>query len=169
MLNYLIGNVLEPVKTRPINFIVHCVNNEYKFGSGVAGAIAQKWPHVRERYLNRAEWGLGDVQYVKVDENLYVVNLCGQRSTGMFYETIPVRYESIQDGFITIREHLRQRNIMDKAALNMPRIGCGRAKGSWQLVQNIIEKVYNNTGIEINIYTLPEEISLYEENIKTTN
>ena len=166
-INYLQGDVLEPVKIAgKTNLIVHCVNNVYSFGSGVAGAIAKKWPNVREAYMNRASWSLGDIQYVKIDSVTCIVNLRGQRSVGNFYETIPVRYESIEDGLIFLREDIRNKNAFNKVIVNLPRIGCGRAKGNWDLVEKIIEKVYNSIDITINVYTLKEDLHLYERKNK---
>lgn len=164
-IQYVTGNVLEPIGKYDAKFIVHCVNDEYSFGSGVAGAIAKKWPHVREHYMQKPFWAQGDLQYVPVSETLEVVNLCAQRSTGMFYETIPFRYESLQDGLIFLREELlADENLKNKSiSLNFPRIGTGLAKGEWNLVHKIIEKVYLNVEIPIYVYTLPQEIIKYEK------
>lgn len=156
-IQYVTGNVLEPIGKYDAKFIVHCVNDEYSFGSGVAGAIAKKWPHVREHYMQKPFWAQGDLQYVPVSETLEVVNLCAQRSTGMFYETIPFRYESLQDGLIFLREELSSSDErFESVSLNFPRLGCGLAKGSWEKVEEIIERVFKNHPIfHLIVYDLP--------------
>lgn len=160
-INHIIGSLLEPVTQLNKILIVHCVNNEYKFGSGIAGAILKKWPIVKEKYLDKAEWSLGDIQYVKVTDKINVVNLCGQRGVGNYYETAPIRYESIQDGFIQIREDLRVKNILKEVSINLGRLGCTRAKGDWSKVDQIIRQVFKDVDIEINVYTLENEMDQF--------
>jgi O-acetyl-ADP-ribose deacetylase (regulator of RNase III) len=155
MIQYLEGDLLEPITKEPIKLLVHCVNNVYSFGSGIAGAIAKKYPVCKQRYMDRASWGLGDVQYVEIGKGLYIVNLCGQRNVGNFYETIPFRYESLQDGLIQIREDLRTKKVMDKSSLSFPRIGCSLAGGSWAKVEEVIVRVFKDTYIPIYVYDKP--------------
>lgn len=157
-IQYVIGDVLEPIGSANEKLIVHCVNNEYSFSSGVAGAIAKKWPHVRQEYLNKPGWSLGDIQYVKADDSLYVVNLCGQRGVGEWLGTKPVRYESIRDGLLILREDLEDMEGLNddfKTSLHFPRLGAGLAGGSWAKVEEVINEVFENTKYEVYVYDLP--------------
>ena len=45
--------------------------------------------------------------------------------------------------------------LSTSASVHMPRIGCGQAGGSWNIVSELIEDELCDTGIEVNIYDLP--------------
>lgn len=54
------GNLCEPqVKINANNFILHCCNDIPAMGSGVAKALFDKWPQVREQYMLWNEMTLG--------------------------------------------------------------------------------------------------------------
>jgi hypothetical protein len=157
-IQYVIGDVLEPVGSANEKLIIHCVNNEYAFGSGIAGAIAKKWPYVREEYQNRPYWGLGDIQYVDVGNDIWVVNVCAQRGVGEWLGTKPVRYESLRDGLLMIREDLKDIDNVDPnytTSLHLGRICSDRSGGKWSIVELIIEEVFGSTVYEIFVYDLP--------------
>ena len=73
------------VTTITKGFILHGVNCQGAMGSGIAGAIARKWPIVRDLYLAyvhdqrqragfQSEQLLGNVQLVKAGKNLTIAN-----------------------------------------------------------------------------------------------
>ena len=71
------------------DIIAHQTNASDGFGSGVAGAIKEKYPRVAEQYHKACKKGLmklGMCQIVKTnpggDDNRLVANLCGQEKYG---------------------------------------------------------------------------------------
>ncbi len=100
MLQYKKGDVTKPQGSGP-KVIPHCCNDVGRFGAGVALAIAKKWPQVKDLYLawyrsdpsllaNDAgevcevtgRMGLGESQLVKVEPDIWVVNIIGQHGIG---------------------------------------------------------------------------------------
>lgn len=164
------GNALEPEETGNL-LLIHCCNNVPCMGSGIAGAIAKKWPKVRDLYM---KWGeglpaayethrqlrLGEIQIVKVEgdfvkENGYaVVNLIGQQGVGPgIYGMPPIRYEAIKEGFYKVKELIVRKQNKYPINIVMPRIGCSLAMGSWAKIEEIINEVFGDIDISITIYT----------------
>lgn len=160
-IQYVIGDLLEPIGSANEKLIVHCVNNEYAFGSGIAGAIAKKYPSVREEYLAKPNWGLGDIQYVQISHDLCVVNICAQRGVGSWLGTKPVRYESLRDGLLILREDLSDMDVDETytTSLHLGRICSDRSGGSWTLVEQIINEVFEDTKYEVYVYDLPGPVT----------
>lgn len=117
-LKFVKGNVVGTKFNEP-TLLIHCCNIYNGFGSGVAGTIAQKYPHVKRTYH---EWydstmhecditdksipfNLGKIQIVGVDDNLKIVNMLGQSYPGGETFKIdgkkvflrPVRLDSIRE------------------------------------------------------------------------
>lgn len=150
------GDVTEP-KGDGQKLIVHSCNDINAFGSGVASSIAKKWPHVKYGYHEWAKDGydfyLGQIHFIKAEDNIVVCNLIGQRSIGG--ETIdgeflaPVRYEAIYEGLLRIRARIKN---YTNISLHFPLIGCGLAKGDWYTVYGLVEEVFHYTPVDITIY-----------------
>jgi len=78
------------ITTAPNGVILHGCNLKGKMGSGVALAIAKKWPKVKTAYMKlfKKEFAsdaaprLGQVQYVKINNKLTVVNGMTQENFG---------------------------------------------------------------------------------------
>jgi O-acetyl-ADP-ribose deacetylase (regulator of RNase III) len=169
-INYIIGDATNP--QGPGNkIIVHCCNNIGGWGRGFVVALSKKWKEPEANYrewYNKKEWTqdcpngtetirfeLGEVQFVDVDHLTKVANLIGQKGIAFGPEGPPVRYEEIKKGFLKIKNYIL--NTKSTANIHMPRIGCGLAGGSWQKIYDIIKEVFEDTDIQINIYTLPHE------------
>ncbi|MCA1806667.1 MAG: hypothetical protein LC687_02215, partial [Actinobacteria bacterium] len=98
-LTILEGNVLDVLP--PLNKIIiipHCVNDEQKMGAGIALQIKNRWPHVYQLYHdNPATKILGNLQTVKIDENLYIANMTGQHGVGHDQTgRPPIRYQALE-------------------------------------------------------------------------
>lgn len=64
--------------------IIHGVNCQGVMGSGVAGAIRKKWPFVYNSYKSHEQGAkaLGQVQFVSIEDGLYVANCWTQEFYG---------------------------------------------------------------------------------------
>jgi len=155
VINYVRGDATQPVGAGP-KVICHVVNDCGAWGAGFVLAISRRWPepefHYREWSRSKnGSFGMGRNQVVEVDEGLYVVNMCAQRGLArLSMDGIPLDYVELQK---CLREVGKFAERMG-ASIHMPRIGCGLARGSWRVVERIIDKVLVKKGIEVTVYDL---------------
>ncbi|WP_299135612.1 macro domain-containing protein [uncultured Tenacibaculum sp.] len=151
-IKYIKGNATKPIGNEN-KIIVHICNDIGGWGKGFVLAISKKWKkpeeEYREWYKSEESFKLGAVQFVKVENNLWVANLIGQHkirkdSTG----TPPIRYKAIEQGLKKVQEKAKELN----ASVHMPRIGCGLAGGSWDKIEPIINKELSHHEIPITVY-----------------
>lgn len=122
-------------------------------GSGVARALFEKWPAVKEEYHMYCEayideapsQMLGIVERIPVQDNKIVLNMFTQVRYG-YDDTRYVNYGAIAKCFNNINF---DNNIK---RLAIPKIGCGLAGGDWNIVKEIIDDCTPNT--EIWVYEL---------------
>jgi hypothetical protein len=89
------------------------------------------------------------VQFVKVEDNLWVANLIGQHKVRKDEDgNAPIRYKAIEMGLHKVAEEAGDLN----ASVHMPRIGCGLAGGKWEAIEGIIENTLLKNNIETIVY-----------------
>jgi O-acetyl-ADP-ribose deacetylase (regulator of RNase III) len=127
--------------------IVHSVNCMGPQG-GLAGAIARKWPHVREHYLDvirvmkNSPMLLGKVSYAQADEKITIANLFGQYNISS--HSRQTDYAALKYGFIDIKNNAN-------GDIHLPyKIGCGLGGGEWDIVWELIENCF--MGCEKTVY-----------------
>lgn len=154
MINYIIGDLTDQ-KENENQVIIHCVNNLGIMGSGVALALYTKWSKVKEKYLkwynSKKDFELGSIQWVRVGELLWVVNLIGQNGIRGPNNLIPIRYTAIIEGF----EKIKKDTDSHIHSIHLPRIGCGLAGGDWRVMEPIIEEVFKD--YDVYIYDLGKD------------
>lgn len=130
--------------------IAHGVNIRGGFGSGVAGQIAKIYPNVKKAYLDKFQedgWKLGDIQVIDVGRDIIVINCATQHNYGYDGRRLYADYEAIEQCLIKVKEFCIRNNM----TLGIPRIGCGLAGGDWQVVEDILLKVFNNYDVTVYI------------------
>ena len=132
MINYVKGDATLPIGEGE-KAIVHICNDIGAWGSGFVVALSDKWPETRKAYISLDNYYLGDVQRVKVESNITVINMIAQRGTISKSNPAPIRY-------IALAECLGKAflNTPGLEAVHMPRIGCGLAGGVWARVEEIV-------------------------------
>jgi O-acetyl-ADP-ribose deacetylase (regulator of RNase III) len=127
--------------------IVHSVNCMGPQG-GLAGAIAKKWPHVRNKYLEyirllqNSPMIMGDVLYVQAEKDILISNIFGQYNISN--HSRQTEYAALKQGFIDVAK----KAVGD---IHIPyKIGCGLGGGDWDLVWQLIENCF--AGYERTIY-----------------
>lgn len=140
--------------------LVHCVNDLGVMGAGIALAIANKWPKVKEEYTIWSEefhplFSLGYIQTIKVSNTLWVCNLFGQRGISKFHGMPPVRYQSIMEGLFRLRDFMEKEGLKEVVS---GRMAAGLAGGSWQTIEKIFNKVFESSNINVIIYDIPGEV-----------
>lgn len=169
MLQYVKGDATAPIGDGP-KIIPHCCNDVGRFGAGFALAVAKKWPEVRNLYMDwyRSDpvvlsndsngacvvsdrMSLGESQVIKVESNVWVINIIGQHGTGMGSGgRSPIRYEALKKGF---QSTCRWAGIHE-ASVHMPRVGAGLAGGHWGNIEAMVKTELVNRGVEVTVYDL---------------
>lgn len=170
---YQVGDVTKVKFNVPV-FIPHVCNDENLMGSGLAGAIARKWPEVKKMYhrwfkeMSEPEtaepFKLGRIQSILLPDNVVVVNMLAQSDCGG-YKTIdgnvlpPMRHESLKECLYRLKEDLKDaKNIygFDGFAVSTGLIGSGLAGGDWYEITQQTYKIFRDMDFEWNWYGLSE-------------
>lgn len=133
------------------DILVHQVNVEGIMGGGVARQIAEKYLNVEKEYIkfckkynNNYQQLRGKVDLIK-EKGKYIANMFSQdKSFNTDYEAMEIALEKVRD-------YAEQENL----TVAMPfKIGCGIAKGDFNLVLDVISKVFK--GYKVVLYKLEE-------------
>lgn len=135
--------------------VVHICNDVGGWGKGFVMALSAKWKTPETSYRNwyktKQDFALGEVQFVQVEEMLWVANIIGQRDIKSDKEgNPPVRYDAISSGLAKVTTFALDNN----ASIHMPRIGCGLAGGKWELMEPIITQQLIDKGLTVTVYDL---------------
>lgn len=156
---YLKGDATEPlIFNDKYSVICHCCNALGAWGRGFVVPLGEKYPKAKEKYLdfikttNQNE-RLGRVSFAKVTPKIIVANIIGQFYIySNKYNPTPLDYDALEKGFNTIIENFNKHDM--PLTIHMPLIGCGLAKGNWDIVKKIIKKTFINKEIEVYVYLL---------------
>ncbi|MFC1622388.1 macro domain-containing protein [Patescibacteria group bacterium] len=155
-INYIKGDATKPTTKLP-KIIVHICNDIGAWGAGFVLALSQRWAEPEAEYRKWHKEGgntpfeLGNVQFVIVENNLWVANLIGQRHINSQDDIPPIRYDAVQKGLLQVAEFTQK----EGATIHMPRIGCGLAGGNWNEIELIIKETLISRGIDVFVYDLP--------------
>ncbi|WP_408026996.1 macro domain-containing protein [Tenacibaculum litoreum] len=149
---YIKGDATQP-KQEGNKIIVHVCNDIGGWGKGFVMAISKRWKAPEKEYRNwyktKENFNLGEVQFIQVEEDLWVANLIGQHKVRKDENgNPPIRYEAIQLGLQKVYEKAKELN----ASVHMPRIGCGLAGGTWDKIEPLIIKELIKKSISTTVY-----------------
>ena len=146
-INYIQGDATAPVGEGN-KIIAHIVNDQNKWGAGFVMALSKKWKEPETMYRNKKSYVLGEVNYIKVENDILVANMIAQHGTGMDENgDIPLRYTSLVDCLRKLNDITKHLN----ASVHMPKIGSGLSGGNWEVIEQIIRETLT---CEVNIYYL---------------
>ncbi len=143
----MITTINKDILTVEKGAIVHFCNCLGAMG-GLAGAIVCKWPIVKESYLtylkskDHAVFALGEIDIVRVDKPLWVINAFTQYDYGSGRHT---EYAAV----IKVLQNVRKEAISLDVYLPWM-VGCGLGGGNWDIVNKIVEEVFS--GYPGNVY-----------------
>lgn len=154
-IRYITGDLLSVTS----GMIVHGCNEKGKMGKGVALSIRKKYESVYYYLMLKATEGLclGDVQYVRIDHNLTIVNAITQKAYGHCHPERHVDYEAVYACFLKIFNRAK----IDKVfAISIPKIGVGIGGGDFGKILDKIKNASTDTQYEgsLNIYTLEDNL-----------
>lgn len=179
---YKVGNATQPIGDGK-KLIFHVCNDEGGWGSGFVLGLNKEfgvepsgprgkyhsWYGSLGKQNAQSDFGatgpfkLGQVQYVKVKDDTTVVNCIAQSTPGGFTSKVtgktfpPVRYQSLEECLLRVRDAVEPAiKKGQKISLHSPRLGCGLAGGSWEVVDAIIKRVFDGLDVTWTVYDLPE-------------
>ena len=151
-IQYTKGDATSP-QLKGNKVIVHICNDIGGWGKGFVMAISKRWKkpenQYREWFKSKNGFELGKVQFVQVEEDLWVANLIGQHKINKDENgNAPIRYVAIENGLKEVAVFAKENN----ASVHMPRIGCGLAGGRWEMIEPIVFKTLSDNDIEVVVY-----------------
>ncbi|WP_026703677.1 macro domain-containing protein [Flavobacterium soli] len=132
---------------------VHICNDIGAWGKGFVMAISKRWKlpeaKYREWFKAKENFNLGEVQFVQVEQDLWIANLIGQHKINKDENgNAPIRYDAIENGLSKVAHFAKEIN----ASVHMPRIGCGLAGGKWEMIEPLIEKTISEKDVDTTVY-----------------
>lgn len=141
-LNFERGDATQVLPAPWVTLLCHSVNNRAVWGAGFVLALSARWPESRRAYLRWAssrEPGelLGETLFVKVEPHLVIANICAQDGLGRGSLVLSALQRGLGHVAVLAERLSRKKPVM----IQMPRIGCGLAGSSWEVVGPIVEGV----------------------------
>jgi O-acetyl-ADP-ribose deacetylase (regulator of RNase III) len=133
--------------------IVHICNDIGGWGKGFVTAISKRWkqPEVlyREWFKSKENFDLGKVQFVQVENDLWVANMIAQHKINKDEQgNPPVRYNAVREALNEVAVFANSIS----ASVHMPRIGCGLAGGNWNEIEKIVNRTLIANNIDVTVY-----------------
>ena len=143
----------------PCNVIAHQANCQKTMGSGIADTIRKKMPEAYQADLDfpySSKERLGMCSYGKSTEHKkFIFNLYGQE----FYGRLPKLYTNYSALRTAVEmmmqeiEKIEKKFPKFKAVIGVPyKMGCDRAGGDWEIVEDILKETSDKYNRDIYIY-----------------
>lgn len=146
-----------------IKLIPHICNNIGAWGAGFVLAISKKWSKPERTYKEWKTQGsylkptsqvlcpfkLGEIQAVKVEKDIGVINMIAQAGIGtQSKKRPPIRYCALA----SCMEKVFQIAEKYKASIHCPMFGSGLAGGNWEVIKQMIFESWVDCGINVIVY-----------------
>lgn len=148
---YLKGDATSP-NVLGLKVIAHICNDIGAWGKGFVLALSKRWQQPEKEYRNwfseGKNFGLGEVQFVGVEEDILIANMVGQRDIKRGVNGSPIRYDAVNICLKKVGDKALEIN----ASVHMPRIGCGLAGGKWEMIEPLIISNLTERGVLVYVY-----------------
>lgn len=124
-------------------YLAHCISGDYTLGAGIAKKFVEIYNMRFKLHKNYPLPG------INIGKALLVDNVFNLVTKHRYFEK--PTYESLEDTLYNMKEIAIEKDI---TKISMPKIGCGLDKLDWESVKELIEEVFEDTDIEIVIYSL---------------
>lgn len=145
MIQKRLGDLL---KQPDLTHIVHQCNLYNTFGSGLAAVIKHKYPEAYQADCATPKGDitkLGTFSVAETKDGKKIINLYSQ--VGISATERTTNYEAMVKGLTQIEHEL---NSFPNVVLGIPRgIGCGLANGSWDVVEPIIQGIFEKSPVKV--------------------
>ncbi|MFI1284977.1 MULTISPECIES: macro domain-containing protein [unclassified Streptomyces] len=152
-LRIIAGDATSPQAKGP-KVIAHVCNDLGGWGKGFVVAVSKRWPEPEAAYRtwhrgrSGNDFGLGAVQVVRVQPDVWVANMVGQRGIRTGSGGPPIRYDAVERCLAALAGHAVELG----ASVHMPRIGCGLAGGTWSRIEPLITAALCARDVEVTVY-----------------
>lgn len=146
MIKYITGDLMQFTE----DAFAHGCNCQKRMASGVAAAVRKNYFEMVEAdtaSLLTPEQRLGTYVKVALKNGKVGYNIYSQFWYGR--DRIHVDYGALENGLTAACVDLKNDG---KNSIALPKIGCGLAGGDWKIVEGIVKRISETTGIEITIY-----------------
>lgn len=140
--------------------VPHVCNNVNSFGAGFAGALAKRYPIIKENYhllgSNFLKSNIGYTQYITTLEDteykhkLIFANMIAQNGTISNKNPRPLNYLALVKCMVSVSNYI-QKNFDQEypVQIHCPKFGCGLAGGNWNFVKDLIDDIWNTNTVVI--------------------
>lgn len=145
MITYYDGNIFDS----DAKIICHQVNTYGVMGAGIAAEVKERFPEVYTEYnafcaANDQDMLLGAVLFSPT-QNGFIANCFSQKGMDTHYDAFDHCMRMVKE---FAEEH-------DDAKIAIPyKMGCGIAGGDWHTVEQIINRVFDGSDLEVEIWKL---------------
>lgn len=152
-ITYIKGDATCP-QVKGVKIICHVCNDIGGWGKGFVMAISRRWKEPEAQYRawhgqrKAAGFGLGAVQFVQVEDYMWVANMVGQHGLKAGSSGPPIRYQAVAECLRKVAAKVKELG----ASMHMPRIGCGLAGGEWSRIEPLILESLCKEGIAVTVY-----------------
>ena len=123
--------------------LAHCISKDKALGAGIALTIRKRYPTMINK-LNSINLEIGKAYgYTDAFEKRNIINLV---TKDKYFEK--PTYENLEQSLLDMKQQLIAHKIR---FLVMPTIGCGLDKLEWKIVSQMIQRIFNDTNIDIRI------------------
>jgi hypothetical protein len=173
ILTNVIGDATTPqrINENEIVVITHCCNNGVNgdgigvMGAGVALSLRRKWEKVFEKYKKMEKQSpkglknrLGENCYVRVEEDVIVVNMIAQDGIISTNNPKPIKYWALMRCMEAIRtdlfSYIGTNSQYDgrKPVIHTPKFGSERGGGNFDFILELIREIWLEAGIDVVVY-----------------
>jgi hypothetical protein len=155
MITYLEGDATNPIGD-DFKLLPHITNDLGAWGSGYVLALSKKWSEPEYYYrMHEEERLLGKNQYIRVEHDTTVVNMCAQHGIGRDKDgNPPIRYDALRECLKALYEYAYNLSYTKgRITIHAPRFGSGLSGGSWEVIEAMIKEEIPN---DVYIYDLPK-------------
>jgi len=154
-LHYVSGDAAIASFGKSKKIIAQICNDKGRWGKGFVMAITDRWGKIPGKMYRRwhkagkdSGFSLGAVQLVQLTPTLVLANMIGQSGIKKGSKGSPIRYEALDVALRSVAAHAS----IEKSSIHMPRIGVGLAGGEWSRVEETLQSIVQEHGIEVYVY-----------------
>ena len=147
MITYIHGDATYPIGEGN-KVIIHCNNDIKRWGKGFVCAISKRWKKPETQYKFHQEMKLGTVDFVQVEDDIWIGNMIGQHTIWNQNGIPPIRYGAIRKCL----KHVHEWCVKNNATVHCPKFGAGLAGGKWEEIEKIINEELSDISVTVYLY-----------------
>jgi O-acetyl-ADP-ribose deacetylase (regulator of RNase III) len=148
---YVTGDATAPIGDDN-KLLIHCCNSIGGWGRGFVLALNQRWAEPKRQYKSwfqsKKGFKLGNVQFVKVEDDIVVCNMIGQKGIKTVGKVPPIRYGAIAKCLEKVMIAAKRND----ATVHAPKFGSDLAGGSWEKIEELIIEHLSEHDIQVTVY-----------------